>query len=141
MSSGSEEGNAVKSNVAYALQIVAGGLFVAAGAAKLAGADIMVQEFDLVGLGQSARILVGLIEIIGGLCLVVPRAGVLGATLVACTVVGFLSAAYGVSSASRPSPTSGPLLIYESSQTPAEWTRRGDGQASRQAVRANALDI
>jgi putative oxidoreductase len=69
----------MKSNVAYALQILAGGLFVAAGAAKLAGAEIMVQEFDLVGLGQSARILVGLIEIIGGLCLIVPRAGVLGA--------------------------------------------------------------
>jgi uncharacterized membrane protein YphA (DoxX/SURF4 family) len=132
----------MKLNVAYALQILAAGLFVAAGAAKLAGADIMVQEFDLVGLGQSARILVGLIEIIGGLCLVVPRAGVLGATLVACTVIGFLSAAYGVSSASRPSPTRGSLLtIYESSQTPAEWTRRGEAQLIRTAVRANALDI
>jgi uncharacterized membrane protein YphA (DoxX/SURF4 family) len=132
----------MKSNVAYALQILAAGLFVAAGAAKLAGADIMVQEFDLVGLDQSARILVGSIEIIGGLCLVVPRAGVLGATLVACTVVGFLSAAYGVSSASRASPTNGPLwTIYQSSQTPAEWTRRGEAQPSHHAVRANALDI
>jgi putative oxidoreductase len=130
----------MKSKVAYALQILAGGLFVAAGAAKLAGADIMVQEFDLIGLGQSARSLVGLIEIIGGLCLVVPRAGVLGATLVACTVVGFLSAAYGVSSASRASPTSGqPLTIYQSSQTPAEWTRRGEAQPSRHAVKG--LDI
>src|SRR6266446_5034911 len=70
-----EEGDAMKSKAIYGFHIVVGGLFVAAGSAKLAGVDIMVQEFDLVGLGQSFRILVGSLEIIGGLCLVVPRAG------------------------------------------------------------------
>jgi putative oxidoreductase len=134
----------MKSNVIYGFQILVGGLFVAAGGAKLAGVDIMVQEFDLVGLGQSFRILVGSLEIVGGLCLVVPRAGVLGATLVACTVAGFLTAAiaYGDSSASGPNPTSGPpLTIYKSSQTPAGWARRGDAEPSRHAVPTNARDI
>ncbi len=134
----------MKSKAIYGFHILVGGLFVAAGSAKLAGIDIMVQEFDLVGLGQSFRNLVGSLEIIGGLCLVVPRAGVLGATLVACTVAGFLSAAiaYGVSSASRPYPTSGPLLtIYKTSQTPAGWARHGDAQRSRSAVPTNPRDI
>jgi putative oxidoreductase len=83
-------------------------VFVVAGGAKLAGVDIMVQKFDLVGLGHSFRILVGSLEIIGGLCLLVPRTGVLGATLVACAVAGFLSAAigHGVPLASRLIPTS-----------------------------------
>jgi len=115
----------MKSNVIYGVHILVGGLFVAAGGAKLAGVDIMVQEFDLVGLGQSFRILVGFLEIIGGLCLVVPRTGVLGATLVACAMAGFLSSAigHGVSLASRPNPTSGPLFtIYETSQTPPGWS-------------------
>jgi uncharacterized membrane protein YphA (DoxX/SURF4 family) len=61
----------MKSNAIYGFHILVGGLFVAAGGAKVAGVDIMVQEFDLVGLGQSFRILVGFLEIIGGLCLVV----------------------------------------------------------------------
>ena len=115
----------MKSKVIYGLQILVGGLFVAAGGAKLAGADIMVQEFDLVGLGQSFRILVGSLEIIGGLCLLVPRTGVLGATLVACAVAGFLSSAigHGVPLASRPNPTSRTLFtIYETSQTPPGWS-------------------
>jgi uncharacterized membrane protein YphA (DoxX/SURF4 family) len=115
----------MKSNAIYGFHILVGGLFVAAGGAKVAGVDIMVQEFDLVGLGQSFRILVGSLEIIGGLCLLVPRAGGLGATLVACTVAGFLSSAIGHGGplASRPNPTSGPLFtIYEKSKTPPGWS-------------------
>src|SRR2546430_5987969 len=115
----------MKSNAIYGFHILVGGLFVAAGGAKVAGVDIMVQEFDLVGLGQSFRILVGFLEIIGGLCLVVPRTGVLGATLVACAMAGFLSSGiwHRIPLASRPNPTNGPLFTnYETSPTPAGLT-------------------
>lgn len=72
----------------YAVQATMGLLAVAAGAAKLCGADLMVDAFDLLGLGSSVRMTAGMVEVIGGLCLLLPRAGAVGALLVAAVVVG-----------------------------------------------------
>src|SRR5689334_13153719 len=72
----------------YSVQAAMGLLAVAAGAAKLCGADMMVDAFDLPGLGASVRMTAGMVEVIGGLCLLLPRAGMMGATLVAAVVVG-----------------------------------------------------
>lgn len=71
----------------YTMQATMGLLAVAAGAAKLCGADVMVDAFDLLGLGASIRMTAGMVEVIGGLCLLLPRAGAVGAVLVAAVVV------------------------------------------------------
>jgi uncharacterized membrane protein len=77
------------------VQALLGLIYVCAGGAKLLGADIMVEAFDVTGLGQSLRVAVGLLEICGGLCLFVPRASVYAAVVLGCTIVGILGAAVG----------------------------------------------
>jgi uncharacterized membrane protein YphA (DoxX/SURF4 family) len=79
----------------YRVQAALGLIYVLAGAAKLAGADIMVEAFDVTGLGQSLRIAVGILEIGGGLCLFVPRASIYAAMVLGCTIVGVLGATIG----------------------------------------------
>jgi hypothetical protein len=140
---GTEEGDAMKRYVIYGFHILVGGLFLATGSAKLAGVYIMVQAFDVVGLGQSFRIMAGSLEVIGGMCLLVPRTGVLGANLVACAVAGFLSSAiaHGISLASSPNPTSRPqFTIYRTTQTPSGGSR-GEGVPRSNGVATNPRDI
>jgi len=79
----------------YRVQAALGLIYVCAGAAKVAGADIMVEAFDVTGLGQSLRIAVGVLEICGGLCLFVPRASIYAAVVLGCTIVGILGATIG----------------------------------------------
>jgi uncharacterized membrane protein YphA (DoxX/SURF4 family) len=79
----------------YRLQAVLGLIYVCAGSAKLLGADIMVEAFDVTGLGQSLRIAVGVLEICGGLCLFVPRASIYAAMVLGCTIVGIVGATVG----------------------------------------------
>ena len=57
--------------------------------------DIMVEAFDVTGLGQSLRIAVGVLEICGGLCLFMPRASIYAAMVLGCTIVGILGATIG----------------------------------------------
>jgi uncharacterized membrane protein YphA (DoxX/SURF4 family) len=70
-------------------------LFLGAGAAKLAGTDLMIQQFEVIGLGQGARCVVGLFEIIAGLCFLSGRLSVYGALLVSCITVGVIGATIG----------------------------------------------
>jgi uncharacterized membrane protein YphA (DoxX/SURF4 family) len=77
------------------VQAAFGLIYVCAGSAKLFGADIMVEAFDVTGLGQSLRIALGLIEIGGGLCLFIPRASIYAAVVLSCTIIGILGAALG----------------------------------------------
>jgi len=62
--------------------------FVAAGAAKLAGAEMMVQTFEAVGMGQWFRYVTGAIEIAGAVLLWVGGRQVFGAGLLLCTMIG-----------------------------------------------------
>ncbi|EET48165.1 DoxX family protein [Thalassobium sp. R2A62] len=62
--------------------------FVAAGLAKLFGAEMMVQTFDAVGLGQWFRYVTGLIEIGGAALLWLRGRQVFGAGLLLCTMIG-----------------------------------------------------
>jgi putative oxidoreductase len=78
----------MKSAAIYRFQVVIGLMFIAAGVAKLGGADLMVRQFEAVGLGQWFRPVTGAVEIIGGLSLFVPRAAVFGAALLACMILG-----------------------------------------------------
>lgn len=75
----------------YVVLILKGALtliFVAAGSAKLIGADMMVGTFDQVGLGQWFRYVTGLIEIGSALLLWVPGLQIIGAALLTCTMIG-----------------------------------------------------
>lgn len=62
--------------------------FVAAGLAKLAGVEMMVQTFDAVGVGQWFRYVTGAIEIGGAALLWLRGRQVFGAGLLACTMAG-----------------------------------------------------
>ncbi len=60
------------------------------GVMKLMGAPMLVQEFDRIGLGQGFRIFTGLVEIIGALLLLRPRASAYGGAILFCASVGAL---------------------------------------------------
>ncbi len=66
--------------------------FAAAGLAKLAGAEMMVQTFDAVGFGQWFRYVTGLIEVGSAILLWIPGLQVVGAGLLVATMAGALLA-------------------------------------------------
>jgi hypothetical protein len=70
-------------------------LLFAAGAAKLTGADVMIRQFDVIGLGQWARYVVGAFEIIAALCFLSTRLAVYGALLVTCITLAVIGATIG----------------------------------------------
>lgn len=62
--------------------------FVAAGIAKLAGVDMMVATYDTIGVGQWFRYVTGVIEVTAAVLLWVPGKQVIGASLLAATMIG-----------------------------------------------------
>ena len=62
--------------------------FVAAGLAKLAGAEMMVATFEAVGVGQWFRYVTGLIEVAAPILLWLPGKQVAGAAVLGATMVG-----------------------------------------------------
>ena len=62
--------------------------FVAAGAAKLVGVEMMVQTFEAVGVGQWFRYVTGIIEVGSAILLWIPGRQLLGAALLVCTMIG-----------------------------------------------------
>lgn len=67
--------------------------FLAAGLAKLAGAEMMVATFDTIGWGQWFRYLTGLIEVGGAVALWLPGVlPLLGAGALVCTMIGAVAA-------------------------------------------------
>ena len=62
--------------------------FAAAGLAKLAGAEMMVQTFDAVGVGQWFRYVTGAIELGSAILLWVPGFAAYAAGLLVCTMIG-----------------------------------------------------
>ncbi|WP_225801871.1 DoxX family protein [Streptomyces sp. NK15101] len=66
------------------IQVLLVPFYLAAGSAKLAGAEQMVEFFDQIGAGQWLRYLTGTVEVLGALGLLVPRltgAAALGLTV------------------------------------------------------------
>ena len=72
----------------WVLKIVAGLAFLAAGLAKLAGAEMMVGTFDQISVGQWFRYVTGVIEVVGAVLLFVPGRTIIGAGLLICTMIG-----------------------------------------------------
>ena len=66
--------------------------FLGAGGAKLAGAASMVELFDKVGRGQWFRYFTGLLEVAGGIGLLIPRYAFYAAGLLAVVMVGAIIA-------------------------------------------------
>jgi putative oxidoreductase len=66
--------------------------FFGAGGAKLAGAAAMVDLFDKVGRGQWFRYFTGLLEVAGGIGLLIPRYAFYAAGLLAVVMVGAIIA-------------------------------------------------
>jgi putative oxidoreductase len=62
--------------------------FLAAGGAKLAGVPVMVEMFDKVGLGQWFRYLTGLLEVAGGIGLLISRYAFYSAVLLVLVMTG-----------------------------------------------------
>ncbi|HBO1345082.1 DoxX family protein [Pseudomonas aeruginosa] len=72
--------------ISWILRILAAAAFIAAGSAKLAGVPMLVAIFDQIGIGQWFRIVTGLIEVIGGIALLVPATAGLGGLLLSATM-------------------------------------------------------
>ena len=58
--------------------------FLGAGLAKLMGVEMLVQEFDTLGMGQWFRYVTGIIEVAAALIIWVPGFTVVGAGLMVC---------------------------------------------------------
>jgi len=71
---------------AWVLQVLLALAFLAAAGAKLAAVPMLVQEFDLIGLGQWLRYAAAVVEIIGAIALLIPRYSAYGALWLAITM-------------------------------------------------------
>jgi uncharacterized membrane protein YphA (DoxX/SURF4 family) len=90
----------------YAAQVLLGVIAIAAGYAKLTGSGLMVHQFQAIGLGTGFLMVAGTAEIAAGLCLLLPRGGILGALLLTCVMVGALGVTLGhvASASAQPAP-------------------------------------
>jgi uncharacterized membrane protein len=84
----------------WVVQILLAAFFVIASAApKLVGERYAVQTFDEIGAGQWLRYLVGVLELAGGIGLLIPRlAGLVAIGLAALTVGAAITQAFVLSS-------------------------------------------
>jgi putative oxidoreductase len=78
--------------------------FIGAGGAKLAGAAVMVELFDKVGLGQWFRYFTGVLEVAAGIGLLISRYAFYAAVLLAIVMVGAIIAHITVLGSSPAAP-------------------------------------
>lgn len=62
--------------------------FLLAGAAKLAGVEMMIESFETLGMGQWFRYFTGGVEVVGAALLWWPNRQAIGASLLGATMVG-----------------------------------------------------
>lgn len=72
----------------WIVQILLAGMFFMAGGHKVAGDPQMVGLFDAIGIGQWFRYVTGVLEIGGGILLLVPRVQAVGAALLTAVMLG-----------------------------------------------------
>lgn len=78
--------------LSWLLQVAAAAIFIMAGSKKLMADPMMVEVFAKVGLGQWFRILTGVLEVGGGLALLVPRLAAGSTAMLAVVMVGAITA-------------------------------------------------
>ena len=76
-----------RTTLVWTLQVLGAAGFLAAGGLKLAGAPMMVDLFDCIGVGQWFRIVTGLVEVTGGVLLLLPGLAAFGGLLLAITML------------------------------------------------------
>jgi putative oxidoreductase len=119
----------------YAAQILLGVIAIAAGAAKLSGMGLLVQQFQMLGIGQGFLMVAGAAEIAAGLCLLLPRGGILGAVLLACVMVGALGVTVGHVASAVAQPVPATALTATALQS---FQSGRNGSGTIQAVRPRA---
>ncbi len=80
----------------WILRLVVAAMFIAAATMKLTSQPMMVAEFEQVGLGQWFRIFTGILELVGGIAVLVPRVSVIGAGLLLLVDAGAFVAQVGI---------------------------------------------
>jgi DoxX. len=63
-------------------------MFVSASMPKLMGDPEAIQGFELLGLGQWFRYLTGILEVVGGIALLIPPAAPFSALVLVCVMAG-----------------------------------------------------
>jgi putative oxidoreductase len=79
----------------WVLRILLALVFGAFGIMKLAGAAMLVAEFDKIGLGQWFRYVTGITEVVGALLVIRPATTFYGALLLICVCIGAFFAQLG----------------------------------------------
>jgi putative oxidoreductase len=77
-----------KTIILWILRILIAALFLFAAFMKLTGQPTMIEEFNTIGLGQWFRYLTGLLEVAGGIAILVPPVSVFGAILLLAVDAG-----------------------------------------------------
>ena len=72
----------------WTLRVLMAAMFLMAAAMKLSGQQMMIDEFDVIGLGQWFRYVTGVLELIGGVAVLVPRWSIPGAVLLLLVDIG-----------------------------------------------------
>lgn len=72
----------------WVLRVLIAALFLFAAFMKLSGQAMMVQEFDVVGLGQWFRVFTGILELAGAVAVVIPSVSAFGAALLLLVDIG-----------------------------------------------------
>ena len=108
--------------VLWVAQVALALMFLMAGGSKLVGVPAMVSLFDALGLGQWFRYVTGIIELTGGIALLIPSAAVFGAMLLIPTMLGAVAANLFLGQ----SPAA-PLVLLLVAAAVA-WTRRNQLQ-------------
>jgi len=112
----------------YAAQVLLGLIALATGYAKVTGTGIMVQQFHALGIGPGFLLVAGCAEIVAGLCLLLPRGGILGAMLLTSVMVGALGVTIGHMASAVAQPASAHVRIsnHQTAQ-PIAIIRNSDG--------------
>ena len=72
----------------WVLQLLLATVFLIAGTTKLAGAQVPVETFEKLGVGQWFRYFTGSVEVIAAIIIIIPRTVLIGAALLAATMIG-----------------------------------------------------
>jgi uncharacterized membrane protein YphA (DoxX/SURF4 family) len=75
----------------WSVQVLLALAFVGAASGKLLGKPEMIGLYDAIGIGQWFRYVTGVIELTGAALILVPRVRVIGAGLLASTMVGAIA--------------------------------------------------
>ncbi|MGY4197279.1 DoxX family protein [Bradyrhizobium sp. USDA 4520] len=76
----------------WTVKIVLALAFIAASSAKLFGAPTLVNDFEIIGLGQWFRYVTAALEVIGAILILIPALSAFGGLLLCCIMVGAMLA-------------------------------------------------